>query len=44
MSVRYMWSRRAAAYPDLGDVIQSRGSFGLFYTYLAGCRFGAVDW
>ena len=44
MSVRYIWSRRAARYPDLGDVIQSRGSFGLFYTYLTGSRFGAVDW
>jgi len=29
--------------PHLGDVIQSRGSFGLFYTYLTGSRFGAVD-
>jgi Domain of unknown function (DUF3943) len=44
VSARYIWSRRAAAYPDLGDVIQSRGSFGLFYTYLTGSRFGAVDW
>jgi hypothetical protein len=44
VSVRYIWSRRAAAYPDLGDVIQSRGSVGLFYTYLSGSRFGAVDW
>jgi hypothetical protein len=45
MSVRYIWSRRAATYPDLGDVIQSRGSVGLFYTYLSrGSRFGAVDW
>ena len=44
MSVRYIWSRRNAEYPDLGDVIQSRGSVGLFYTYLGGSRFGAVDW
>ena len=44
VSVRYIWSRRAAAYLDLGDVVQSRGSFGLFYTYLSGSRFGAVDW
>lgn len=43
-SVRYIWSRRAAEYRDLGDVIQSRRSFGLFYTYLTGSRFGAVDW
>jgi len=44
VSVRYIWSRRAAAYPDLGDVVQSRGSVGLFYTYLSGTRFGLVDW
>jgi hypothetical protein len=45
VSVKYIWSRRAAAYPDLGgDVIQSRGSVGLFYTYLSGVHFGAVDW
>jgi len=44
VSVRYVWSRRAAAYLDLGDVVQSRGSAGLFYTYLSGSRFGVVDW
>jgi hypothetical protein len=44
VSVRYIWSRRAAAYPDLGDVVQSRGSVGLFYTYLGGMHFGTVDW
>jgi hypothetical protein len=44
-SIRYIWSRRAAsgAEPDLSDIIQSRGSFGLFYTYLHGARFGIVD-
>jgi predicted transcriptional regulator len=45
MSARYIWSRRSASYPDLGDVVQSRGSFGLFYTYVSrGSRLGAVDW
>ena len=45
MSVRYVWSQRNASYPDLGNVVQSRGSVGLFYTYLGGgSRFGAVDW
>jgi hypothetical protein len=43
VSVRYIWSRRAAAYPDLGDVVQSRGSVGLFYSYVSGSRLGAVD-
>ena len=36
MSARYIWSRRTAAYPDSGNVVQSRGSVGLFYTYQIG--------
>ena len=44
VSARYIWSRRAASSePDLGDIIQSRGAFGLFYTYMHGTRFGAVE-
>jgi hypothetical protein len=44
-SVRYVWSRRAASYPDTGETaVQSRGSFGFFYTYLGGEHFGAVTW
>jgi hypothetical protein len=45
-SVRYIWSHRTTdgSDPVLGSVLQSRGSFGLFYTYLGGIRhFGAVD-
>ena len=42
-SVRYVWSRRAAWEPDLGNIIQSRGTVGLFYTYLGGTHFGAVE-
>jgi Domain of unknown function (DUF3943) len=44
-SVRYIWSRRATygSDPLFGDVLQSRGSVGLFYTYLGGTRFGAVE-
>jgi hypothetical protein len=42
-SIRYLWSRRAASYPDLGNRVQSRGSIGFFYTYLGGgTRFGVV--
>ena len=43
-SARYIWSRRAASGPEPGqpDIIQSRGSFGLFYTYTHGKAFGAV--
>ena len=44
-SLRYIWSRRAASYPDVGNVVvQSRGAFGLFYAYLGGTRYGAVTW
>jgi hypothetical protein len=44
-SVRYIWSRRAASYPDVGQVVvQSRGAVGFFYTYLGGTRYGAVTW
>jgi hypothetical protein len=43
-SARYIWSRRAASgsAPGQPDIIQSRGSFGLFYTYTHGMKFGAV--
>jgi len=45
-SVRYIWSRRTTdgSDPVLGRVMQTRGSIGLFYTYLGGIRhFGAVE-
>jgi len=35
-SVKYAWARRGAREPELGDIIQSRGTVGLFYTYLGG--------
>ncbi len=37
-------NRRDAFYPDVGDSSQSRGTVGVFYTYLGHDRFGAVDW
>jgi hypothetical protein len=44
VSVKYIWSRRdASATPDLGSIIQSRGTFGLFYTFLGGAHFGRVE-
>ena len=44
-SARYIWSRRVASAPESSQVaiIQSRGAFGLFYTYTHGKRFGAVE-
>jgi uncharacterized protein DUF3943 len=44
VSVRYLWTRRDAAYPDLGDRTQTRAIVGIFYTLLGHDRFGAVDW
>jgi len=44
LAVRYIWSRRDASFADLGNVTQTRGTIGVFYTYLGHDRFGAVDW
>jgi hypothetical protein len=44
VAVRYNYSRREAFYPDLGDRIQARATFSLFYTYLNDKKFGAVQW
>jgi hypothetical protein len=44
-SFRYIWSRRNTygSDPLLGHVMQSRGSIGLFYTYLRGEHFGTLE-
>jgi hypothetical protein len=42
VSVRYLLNRRDAFYPDTGDSSQTRGTIGLFYTYLGHDRFGFV--
>ena len=34
VSVKYLWSRRDATYPDLGDRTQTRATVGIFYTLL----------
>ena len=44
IAVKYLWNRRDASFPDLGNRTQSRGTFGIFYTLLGHERFGAVDW
>jgi hypothetical protein len=44
VSVRYLLNRRDAFYPNAGDSSQTRGTVGLFYTYLGHNRFGYVDW
>jgi hypothetical protein len=44
ITIKYLWNRRDATYPDLGDRSQTRGTFGIFYTLLGHDRLGAVDW
>ncbi len=44
ISLRYLFNRRDAFYPDVGDSSQSRGTIGIFYTFLGHEKFGAVDW
>ncbi len=44
LTVKYLWNRRDANYPDLGHRSQARGTFGVFYTLLGQERFGTVDW
>ena len=44
VSLRYQLSRRDATVAGFGDLTQTRGTVGLFYTWLGHDRFGAVDW
>ena len=44
VAVKYLWSRRDATIPALGDLTQTRATFGIYYTLLGLDRFGAVDW
>jgi hypothetical protein len=44
ITIKYLWSRRDAYYPEIGRRTQVRGTLGLMYTFLGHDRFGAVDW
>ena len=44
IALRYLANRRDASYPIVGDSSQTRGTIGIFYTFLGHERFGAVDW
>ena len=44
IGVKYVWSHRHAAYPTLGDRVQTLGTVGIFYTLLGLDTFGTVDW
>jgi hypothetical protein len=44
ITVKYLWNRRDALYPDLGDRSQTRATIGIFYTRLGADHFGRVEW
>ncbi len=44
IAIKYLWNRRDATYPDLGDRTQARATLGIFYTLLGHDRFGVVGW
>lgn len=44
ITLKYLGNRRDASYPDLGNIGQTRGTIGIFYTLLGHERFGAVEW
>ena len=44
VAVKYMWNRRDARYPVIGDQTQTRATLGIYYTLLGHDRFGAYDW
>jgi hypothetical protein len=44
VTLKYLWNRRDASYPIIGNRGQARGTFGIFYTLLGHDHFGAVDW
>jgi len=44
VAIRYLLSRRDTVSPQFGNITQSSGWIGLFYTFLGNDGFGAVDW
>jgi len=44
VSLRYLYNRRDASYPDLGERTQTQATLGIFYSLLGHDHFGTVDW
>ena len=44
IAIKYLWNRRDASYPVIGDRSQRRATLGIFYTLLGQDRFGSGDW
>lgn len=44
VTLKYLGNRRDASYPGAPSIAQSRGTVGLFYTYMGEDGFGHVNW
>lgn len=44
VAVKYLWNRRDATSPAMGDSTQTRATIGIYYTLLGHDRFGATEW
>src|SRR5262245_23486436 len=44
IAVKYLWNRRDATFPVIGDTSQTRATVGIYYTLLGHDRFGATEW
>jgi uncharacterized protein DUF3943 len=44
VTIKYLGNRRDANFPGVGSTTQSRGTVGIFYTWLGQDGFGNVDW
>jgi len=44
ITVKYLGNRRDSSYPGIGDAVQTRGTVGVFYTFLGHDGLGAVEW
>lgn len=44
VAIKYLWNRRDATFPNLGDRTQARATVGIYYTLLGHDRFGATEW
>jgi hypothetical protein len=44
VAIKYLWNRRDATFPNLGDRTQARATVGIYYTLLGHSQFGATEW
>ena len=44
ITVKYLGNRRDFSYPGIADAVQTRGTIGIFYTFLGHDGLGAVEW